>query len=103
MKSASWVCTDGYTFCVKMLTWLLVAAAVATSHRSGVAPPGGAPARLGCLAAIAQAEPPLRRRSAAAVSQAPQPTPDTSPAEAVTRSRRRGPEARAGALDPVRA
>jgi hypothetical protein len=29
MKSASWVCTGSYTFRVKMLTWLLVAAGIA--------------------------------------------------------------------------
>jgi hypothetical protein len=29
MKSASWVCTDGYTFCVKIFGWLIVAAASA--------------------------------------------------------------------------
>jgi hypothetical protein len=27
MKSASWVCTDGYTFCVKIFGWLIVASA----------------------------------------------------------------------------
>jgi hypothetical protein len=29
MKSASWVCTDGYTFCVKIFGWLIVTAAIA--------------------------------------------------------------------------
>jgi hypothetical protein len=29
MKSASWVCTGGYTFRVKMFGWLLVTAAIA--------------------------------------------------------------------------
>jgi hypothetical protein len=29
MNSASWVCTGGYTFCVKILGWLIVAAAIA--------------------------------------------------------------------------
>jgi hypothetical protein len=28
MKSASWVCTGGYTFCVKMLLWLVALAAL---------------------------------------------------------------------------
>ena len=78
MKSARWVCTGGYTFRVKILTWLLVAAAVGVfgyviwawrrrweEHRRA------SEERLAAF--IAQARP-----AAAPVPQAAQPAPDAS-------------------------
>jgi hypothetical protein len=84
MKSASWVCTGGYTFRVKMLTWLLVAAAVAilayvirTWRRRWEEHRRASEERLAAF--IAQARPAAPAAQAPQpVSQPPQPTPDAS-------------------------
>jgi hypothetical protein len=78
MKSASWVCTGSYTFRVKILTWLIVAAALAAIgymirawRRRWEERERASEERLAAL--VAQARP-----SAAPLAQAAQPAPDAT-------------------------